>query len=83
MKDKKWILYLFGLIAGTCIYTAYRFGTHASVFLWGSAIAIIVGLLLNHIFRLSPSQHKPAREAYAEYQERREEKKTLKRQREP
>lgn len=81
MKNKKWFLYLLGFLAGTCIYTAYKLGAHETVFLWGAAIALVIVLVVNHIFRLYPSRHKPLREAYSEYQERQQEKKKAKQKR--
>ncbi|MYA56023.1 hypothetical protein F4X88_07000 [Candidatus Poribacteria bacterium] len=81
MKNKKWFLYILGFLAGTCIYTAYRLGAPATVFLWGTAIAVVILLVVNHIFRLYPSRHKPAREAYVQYQERQQDKKIEKQQR--
>lgn len=81
MKNKKWFLYILGFLAGTGIYTAYRLGAPDTVFLWGTAIAAVIVLVVNHIFRLYPSRHKTAREAYAQYQERQQEKKIEKQQR--
>lgn len=80
MKNKKWFLYLLGGLAGTCIYTAYRLGAHETVFLWGTAIALVIILVVNHIFRLYPSRHQPLRTAYSEYQERQWKKKKAKQQ---
>ena len=81
MKNKKWILYILGLLAGSGVYTAYRLGAPETVFLWGTAIAVVVVLVVNHIFRLYPSRHKTAREAYAQYQERQQQKKIEKQKR--
>lgn len=75
MKNKKWFLYILGFLAGTIVYTAYRMGAHESVFLWGTAIALLIILGVNHIFRLYPSREKNVREAYTEYQERQKERK--------
>lgn len=83
MKNKKWILHILASFTGAGIYTAYLLGAPGSIFFWGTAIAIVILLVLNHIFRFYPNEHKPVREAYAEYLAREKKKeREIKRSRE-
>ena len=96
MKNKKWVallkdcvLCLLGAIAGIAIYETYLSRANKTVIFWGTTIVLVIIILviiihvLNRIFGwyIPSSEHKTAREAYAEYLERKEKEKIEKQER--
>ena len=80
MKNRKWIGEIVAALVGIGIYYLWQ-GPPEKVHHWGIFISVAIlvhfafeGLerIFRRIFRFYPTEHKPVREAYAEYLERKE-----------